>query len=282
VGVTHECDYPSSVLNLPKVTKTLIPHDATSNDIDSLVRSRLETANALYSLNMDVLEDLAPDLIVTQALCDVCAVAEQEVNEAVDSLSGEPKVINLEPMSLQDIFTTIRLVANAVGIADKAEDVIFKLQGRVTAVQQRTSSNISSQDRPKVVFLEWLDPLFNPGHWNPELIELAGGIDCIGNKNQPAKITRWQEVVDADPDVMFIACCGYDIQRTQQDFHILQLKPGWKQLPCVKNQRVYMTDGNSYFSRPGPRLVDSLEIIAHSLHPDLHPIPKGIPAAKIL
>ncbi len=282
VGVTHECDYPQSVKSLPKVTRTIIPHDASSVEIDSLVRTQLKSTNALYSLNMDLLKEIAPDLIVTQALCNVCAVAEEEVREAACTLPGKPNVINLEPMTLDDVFETIRLVGEATGYEDKAEDVLSALQKRVESVKQRTVANISIEKRPRVVFLEWIDPPFNPGHWNSELIELAGGIDCIGNKNKPSRTIEWQAVIDADPEVLFIACCGFDVERTLQDIEILKSKPGWPDLPCVKNRRVYVTDGNAYFSRSGPRLVDSLEIIAHALHPDVHLIPAGIPPALVL
>lgn len=282
VGVTHECDYPPAVVYLPKVTTTLIPKDATSLEIDGLVRERLETAKALYSLNMEVLNELQPDLIVTQALCDVCAVAEAEVQAAACSLPNFPKVINLEPFSLQDVFDTIELVGNATGQQEAATETLANLQQRCDAVVQRTEEHIPAVERPSVAFLEWIDPPFNAGHWTPELIEMAGGIDCLGSKHQPSRTTPWESLVAKNPQVLFIALCGFDLQRTLADVEIMKTFPGYAGLECVRNRRVYVTDGNAYFSRSGPRLVDSLEIIAHALHPAIHSLPTALTAALIL
>ena len=282
VGVTHECDYPPAVVDLPKVTTTLIPKDATSLEIDGLVRERLETEKALYSLNMDVLNELQPDLIVTQALCDVCAVAESEVQAAACSLPNAPQVINLEPFSLQDVFDTIELVGDATGQQAAAAATLANLQQRCDAVVRRSEEHIPTEGRPRVAFLEWIDPPFNAGHWTPELIEMAGGIDCLGSKHQPSRTTPWESLVAQNPDVLFIALCGFDLQRTLADIEILKTFPGYSELDCVRNGRVYVTDGNAYFSRSGPRLVDSLEIIAHALHPDVHPLPDGLSAALTL
>ena len=270
VGVTHECDFPPSVKSLPKVTRTLIPHDAASADIDALVRERLKVQTALYTLDVPTLERLRPDLLVTQALCDVCAVAEAEVQEAACGLPGRPQVLNLEPMSLQDVFETLLLVGRATGRTEQAREVVAALQARVDAVAARTAT-LSSDERPRVAFLEWIDPPFNGGHWNPTLIEMAGGVDVLGNAGQPSRTLVWEDLVQARPDVLFIACCGFDAERGSQDVPVLERQPGWAALPCVQNGRVYVSDGNAYFSRPGPRLVDSLEILAHALHPDLHP-----------
>ena len=279
VGVTHECDYPPFVRELPRVTKTLIPHDASSREIDALVRERLETERALYSLDLPVLEALQPDLLVTQALCDVCAVATAEVEAAACSLPGHPRVLNLEPMSLEDVLDTMTLVGKATGRETQAQAAVASLRARMETVKERTAA-ISHAERPRVAFLEWLDPLFNGGHWNPTLVELAGGIDVLGNVGEPSKTTAWEALVHSRPDVLFIACCGFRTERTLLDLPILEAQPGWSDLPCVQSGRVYVTDGNSYFSRPGPRLVDSLEIMAHALHPDRHPLPEGLHAAS--
>lgn len=279
VGVTHECDYPESVQKLPKVTKTRIPTDISSGEIDTLVNEHLKENMALYSLRMDVLHDLQPDIIITQALCDVCAVAESEVKDAACELPGNPRVINLEPMSLEDVYATILLVGDNCDCPDAAKEAVAVLQQREQAVRQRTSDLIDASKLPRVAFLEWIDPPFNAGHWTPELIDYAGGIDVVGNLNQPSETTAWQRVVDSSPDVMFIACCGFSIERTMQDMKILEQYPGWQDLPCVINKRVYVTDGNAYFSRSGPRLIDSLEIMAHALHPGIHPLPNHLEAA---
>ncbi len=274
VGVTHECDFPPFVTALPKVTRTLIPHDAPSREIDGLVRERLKTQKALYSLDMPLLEELRPDLMVTQALCDVCAVSEEEVMAAACSLPGQPKVVNLEPMRLSEMYECIRLVGAAAGVAERANRVIGALQTRVDAVANRTSA---IGYRPRVVLLEWIDPPFCSGHWSPELIRLAGGVEGIGRDGEPSRKISWNDIVACDPEVLVIACCGFNTERTQQDLPILRAYPQFAELACARTNRVYVVDGNSYFSRPGPRLVDSLEILAHLLHPDVHPLPSGLP-----
>lgn len=279
VGVTHECDYPPFVGALPKVTRTLIPHDASSRDIDALVRERLLTQKALYTLDMPTLERLAPDLIVTQALCDVCAVAEAEVTAAACSLPGGPPVVNLEPMRLSEVFDCIQLVADAAGVAERAKSVIRSLQARVKVVVDRAQC---LSKRPRVLLLEWIDPPFCSGHWSPELVRLAGGLEGVGREAEPSRTMRWQEVIDFDPEVLMIACCGYTTERTLQDIPILRANNGFSELTCTRTGRVYVTDGNAYFSRPGPRLVDSLEILAHALDPDVHPLSPGLPAARPL
>jgi len=276
VGVTHECDHPPFVKALPRVTRTLIPHDAASREIDALVRERLKTQRALYTLDMPILERLRPDLIVTQALCDVCAVAEAEVNAAACSLPGRPKVVHLEPMCLAEVFECLRLVGVAAGVPGRATEVIGRLQARVDAVVERSAA---VSVRPRVVLLEWIDPPFCSGHWSPELVRLAGGIEMVGREGEPSRTTAWTEILDADPEVMVIACCGFDAERTRRDLPILAGYPGFAELSCVRSGRVYLVDGNAYFSRPGPRLVDSLEILAHALHPDIQPLPPGLPAA---
>jgi iron complex transport system substrate-binding protein len=279
VGVTHECDFPLFVNSLPKVTQTLIPRDASSAQIDVLVRDRLKTQRALYTLNLPVLEQLQPDLIVTQALCDVCAVSEAEVTAAACALPGAPRVLNLEPMSLEGVLSTLVMVGRATGTEERAKQVVSELRERVQAVERRSST---IQTRPRVVILEWVDPPFSCGHWSPEIVTLAGGDEQLGRPGVPSKTLRWDEVTAAKPDVLVIACCGFDTARTLVDVEILKTYPGWNDLPAVKTGCVFVVDGNAYFSRPGPRLVESLEILAHALRPEVHPAPIGVPAAHRL
>lgn len=274
VGVTHECDYPPFVCQLQKVTRTLIPAEASSGEIDRLVRQRLQTDRALYTLDLPVLQVLRPDLIVTQALCDVCAVAEDEVRAAACMLPGGPRVINLEPRTLSEVLASIRQVATAVGVDRSAEEVLTGLTARVAAVVSRTAG---LQRRPRVALLEWLEPPFSCGHWSPELVRLAGGIEGLGQEGRPSRTLRWDEVLAWQPEVVFIACCGFSVERTLCDLPLLRLVPGLRHVPAVRSGRVYVTDGSHYFSRPGPRLVDSLEILAHTLHPEVHPLPNGLP-----
>lgn len=276
VGVTHECDYPPGVRRLPKVTHTLIPTEASSREIDRLVRERLRTNRALYTLDLPTLEALRPDLIVTQALCDVCAVAEEEVRAAACTLPGNPQVVNLEPQTLWEVVESIRQVARVVGLESQAESVIAGLKARIDAVAARSAQ---LDHRPRVALLEWLDPPFCSGHWNPELVRLAGGIEGLGQEGQPSRTLDWEQVVAWQPEVVFIACCGFSVERTMRDLALRSSVPGWQQVPAVRAGCVYITDGSHYFSRPGPRLVDSLEMLAHALHPDVHPLPDGVPAA---
>lgn len=281
VGVSHECDYPDCVRSLPRITRSLIPHGASSRQIDSLVRDRLHTERALYSLDFALLESLQPELIVTQTLCEVCAVAESEVRAAERALPGSPRVVNLVPTSLDDIFSCLRQVGSATGCTQRAEREVTELQERVAAVAAR-SRGIAASDRLRVVILEWIDPPFSSGHWSPELVELAGGREVVGEAGERSRTIDWQAVATAQPEVMLIACCGFDVPRTLRDLPILRSYSRWSELPCVRDNRVYVVDGSAYFSRPGPRLVDSLEILAHALHPSLHPLPANLPAARRL
>lgn len=276
VGVTHECDYPAFVRELPKVTRTLIPTDATSGEIDRLVREQLATTRALYALDAGMLETLRPDLIVTQALCDVCAVAEEEVRAAACRLPGTPRVINLEPLRLADVFAAIRQVADAAGVERRGDEVVQELSARVDAVVSRA---VAMAHRPRVALLEWLDPPFSSGHWNPELVRLAGGVEGLGREGQPSRTLRWEEVAEWAPEVVLIACCGFSIERTRQDLPALDEILEWRALPAVASGRVYLADGSQYFNRPGPRLVDSLEILAHAVDPITHPLPPELRCA---
>ena len=279
VGVTHECDHPAEVRGLPRVTRTLIPTDASSREIDDLVRDRLRSNSALYELDLPVLERLAPDLIVTQALCDVCAVAEAEVAAAACRLPGAPRVVNLEPASLAEVLASLEAVADAAGVPDRGRAAVARLQGRIDAVTGR-SAGVTRP--PRVMLLEWIDPPFTAGHWSPEIVSLAGGQEILGRQGEKSRSVPWEEIVAADPEVLVIACCGFDIPRIRQDLPILLAQPGFSGLACAREGRVFLVDGNAYFSRPGPRLVESLEILAHALHPALHPLPAGLRPAERL
>lgn len=263
VGVSHECDYPAFVRHLPRVTSSIIPKNAPSAAIDELVRSYLAEHRALYTVDLELLERLRPDLIVTQALCDVCAVSADDVKTAVCALPGRPAVVNLEPTCLEHVFDTIRAVGEAAGRGKQAARRVEQLKGRIRALAKRNRGS----RRPRVLLLEWIDPPFNAGHWNSELIELAGGIDCLGNAGEFSRQLAWEEIQAAAPEVLVVACCGYSIDRTLRDMPILEGRPEWRTLPCVAAGRIYVVDGNAYFSRPGPRLVEALEALADTLDP---------------
>ena len=275
VGVTHECDFPPRVRQLPKVTNTLIPTDASSADIDRMVRERLGGKSALYTLDLATLESLRPDLIVTQALCDVCAVAEDEVTAAACALPGAPRVLNLEPETVNEVLDCVRRVARAAGVERHGREVAAALRARVDAIVARTSG---VAERPRVALLEWLDPPFSTGHWNPELVRLAGGVAGLGQEGRRSRTLDWNEIVAWRPEVVLISCCGFTAERALQDVALLDRVPGWDRVPAVQRGRVWVTDGNAYFSRPGPRLVDSLELLAHIIHPSRGPLPDRVMA----
>jgi len=274
VGVSHECDYPDSIRQLPKVTSSKIPANLSSSQIDQTVRVDIEHQKSLFALSEELLENLQPDLIITQSLCEVCAVAESDVARAIAKSNPEPQVLNLSPLSLNGMFDSILAVGLATGQRLQAIQLVDQLKERVERIN--TKHRQSKTTPCKVVLLEWLDPLFSAGHWNPELIELAGGTECIGRKGNKSTQTTLNELHAADPDVLVIACCGYPIYRSLEDLNKLIASEDFKQLRAVTNHRVYVADGNSYFNRPGPRLVDSLEILAHCLHPDLYPLPENL------
>lgn len=278
VGISHECDYPPGVETLPRVTRTRIAHDASSREIDEQVRRELAGTQALYSLDMQVLPTLAPALLVTQSLCDVCAVGADEVESALCRIPGAPQLFNLQPERLGDILDCVRTLGEAAGVPAAASRLADALHARIERVRAR-SARIPAARQPRVALLEWLDPLFDAGHWNPELVVAAGGVPVCGKIGEPSTTLAWDTLRAADPDVIFIACCGFDVERTLVDLPVLEALPGWTSLTAVRNHRVYVTDGNAYFNRPGPRIVDSLDILAHALHPEMHPLPAGLPAA---
>jgi iron complex transport system substrate-binding protein len=213
-----------------------------------------------------LLRRLKPDLILTQRLCDVCAVGYGSVARLAATLPGPPRVINLEPVCLADVFTNIRTVAAATGVPARGEAVVAALAERVEAVRTRARR---ADQRPRCYLMEWIDPPYCAGHWNPELVEIAGGEEPLGRKGQASTRIPWESVVEAQPTVLVLACCGYSIERTLQDVPILQSYPSWETLPAVRSGQVYAVNGSTYFSRPGPCLVDSLEILAGILHPEL-------------
>ena len=276
VGVSHECDYPLSVIGLPILTSSRIPAGLESGEIDRLVTDQLQNDEALYDLVMAPLTELEPDLIVTQALCDVCAVSGNDVARAIGSLSGEPQVVNLEPICLNDVLATVDLLAQAAGCVAQGDRYRAELQGRIDAVAERSKT---VANRPRVALLDWLEPLFDGGHWSPEIIDLAGGEPCFGDKQQPSQRRSWAQLIDAQPDYIVIALCGFNIERSMQDVEAFLACDGFTELQSIKKTKVFLVDGNAYFSRPGPRLVDALEIMAHALHPDIHPLPTALPAA---
>lgn len=273
VGVTHECDHPDDVRTKRVVTYSLLDHSSrTSKEIDQAVSWQLRNGLSLYALDQASLAELRPDLILTQALCDVCAVSYSTVQQAVRDVSASfdgiaPHVLSLEPNGLDDILTTIEYVGAAAHAEKKATEVVANLRTRIERV-----SSIAQQagQTPRVACLEWIDPLFGPGHWLPELVTMAGGEPGLGTAHNDAHRITWSDVIAFAPEVVIIAPCGFNLrQTTEEASRVLPYRIGWDDLPAVRNDRVYTVDGNAYFSRPGPRIVDSLELMAELLHPPL-------------
>ena len=266
VGVSHECDFPAEANKRPRVTHCPVHHAGlTSKDVDEWVRRALRDNGTIYTIDEPLLRTLRPDAILTQKLCDVCAVGYGTVARLAETLPGPPRVVNLEPSSLADIFENIREVAAACGVAERAEGVIANLSARVEAVRDRAAQ---IADRPRCFLMEWVDPPFCSGHWGPELVEIAGGHDPLGRKHQPSAQIDWQQVLDARPDIIVLALCGYDVDLARRDCELLKQFPGFDSLPAARAEEIYLVDANAYFARPGPRIVDSLELLAGILHPE--------------
>ena len=269
VGVTHECDYPPEARQKPVVVHGLINSNRmTSLEIDRWVGERLGSNQGLYLLDEERLREAAPDVILTQGLCDVCAIDYNEVVAASETLAKKPKIVSLTPNCLTDVLDDVARVGEATGQRHIAERVVEDLEQRISSVREQAAT---SSARPRVACLEWFDPIYFAGHWVPEMIELAGGHDVLGRKGEPSAKIAWAKVVEHAPDVIVLMPCGYDVQRTLNEAGVLQGLEGWRELPAVKAGKVYAVNGHAFFSRPGPRLVDGLEILAHIIHPQIFP-----------
>jgi len=265
VGRSHECDYPPTLSDRPVCTAPKFDPQGTSRDIHNTVSDLLQQALAVYRIETDVLETLQPTHILTQSQCDVCAVSLKDVEQVVHELTGtETQIISLEPMTLEQVWQDIERVAKVLG-ADAAP-LVNQIRARVSACQER----VASAARPTVACIEWTDPLMVAGHWMPELVSLAGGQSLFGEAGQPSRILEWDDLISADPDIIVVVPCGYSLDQTRDDVQeTLATHPQWPTLKAVRSDHVFLADGNYYFNRPGPRIIDSLEIMAEMLHPDI-------------
>jgi iron complex transport system substrate-binding protein len=254
VGVTHECDYPSKALSLPKLTTASGPDLKTPAEIDRHVRASVHAGSSLYLLDSALLERLAPDLIVTQELCAVCAVSYDVVDTAVRRLHSDPRIVSLEPASLNDVLGTIRMLGELTGHAAGAQRLVASLEKRIAALPGNGST--------RTLVLEWTDPPMSAGHWIPDLIELAGGIPVLAHPHENSRRLSWSEIAAAAPEAVIVSPCGFDLNRTKLEVAELDRIPEWRSLPARRAGRVLAMDGNAYLSRPGPRLVDATEMIA--------------------
>ena len=273
VGVTHECDFPPAALSLPQVTRDVLPGGLSAGEIDAAVRERTLNGGAIYELDRVRLAALEPELIVTQALCPVCAVSYEEVAEIAKTLPSTPRVIALDPKTLGETLGDVRTIAQATGCRDAGVEVVAEAAARI----DRVKLGVRGQRRPRVAALEWLDPVYVAGHWTPQLIELAGGEDVLGLAGEPSQTVSWDELSVARPDVVVVMPCGYDAPRA----HAEGLAYG-RQLAGLGARQVVAVNASAYFSRPGPRLIAGLELLAHILHPDRFPrAPEGTQALTV-
>jgi len=264
VGRSHECDFPPAIRGLPACTEPKLDVHAGSAQIDRQVKSLLQSALSLYRINAELIRALQPDLILTQAQCEVCAVSLPEVEAAVgDWLGSRPRIISLSPNTLGEVWQNIQEVADALNVPERGAQLVAQLQRRVEEVRRASQR----PPRPSVACIEWLDPLMAAGNWVPELVELAGGLDLFGEAGKHSPWLNWEAVREHDPECIIIMPCGFDLARTRAEMPALTRRPDWGKLRAAKNRRVFLTDGNQYFNRPGPRLVESLEILAEVLHP---------------
>ena len=266
VGRSHECDYPEQVLTLPVCTRPRIAIDADSAEIDRQVKQSARTSVSIYDVFDDVIERLAPTHILTQIQCEVCAVSLRDVEAALArGITGHPAIVSLQPDTLAGIWDDVRRVAAALDVS--ADAVIANAEARIASCAARAASS----QRPTVACIEWIEPLMAAGNWTPELIALAGGVNLFGEPGKHSPWMTWDQLAAADPDVIVIAPCGFDLERTRREMHFLTDRPDWRKVRAVRSGRVYLADGNRHFNRPGPRIVETLEILCEMLHPDLFP-----------
>ena len=280
VGVTHECDYPPSVATLPKLTASRISHETmTSAEIDHAVRTQLDGHGSIYNLDEETLRALKPDLILTQELCDVCAVSYRTVEQAAARISeADVRVLSLEPNTIEDILANIRTVGALAGREAEAERVVSALAARIDAL---AAALAGAERRPRTLMLEWLEPPFAPGHWVPEQVALAGGEHTFGRAGQPSIQTTAREILDYAPEVVVLIPCGFYKEDVLRALPRARLPEGFRELPAVREGEVWTLDATSYFSRPGPRVVDGAEILARILHPEIFGEPRAEEAVRV-
>lgn len=266
VGRSHECDFPDSVRKLPVCTRPRFDVSGSSADIDRLVKQTLAEAGSVYEILDPVLSSLAPTHILTQSQCKVCAVSVDEVQQSLSRRwTFRPQVVALEPNTLADVWEDVRRVGRACGAPKAAEDAVGAWRQTMQAIAARAHA---ATRRPSVAVIEWIEPLMAAGNWVPELVEMAGGINQFGQAGRHSPWLDWEQLLAADPHVLIVSPCGFDLARTRSEMHWLSERPQWRRLRSVRQGRVYLAEGNQFFHRPGPRLVESLQILAEILHPE--------------
>ena len=267
LGVTHECDYPPQIRDKPIVVRAVLPIESMSQaEIDVAVTQRLRNGQSLYRVEEALMQDIAPDLILTQDLCQVCAPSGNEITELLKLLPSKPQILWLTPKSLEQIFDNLRDLGAATGRSEMAETLIAEGRARLGKVDAATRPLVS---RPRVFCMEWMDPVYCCGHWVPEMVRIAGGYDKLGREGADSVRIKWDDVLQWKPEVLIVMPCGFGLEKAVEEARQLTSYPGWDDLPAVRDGRVYAVDANSYFARPGPRVVEGTELLAHLLHPEL-------------
>ena len=267
LGVTHECDYPPEVATKPVVVRNVLPIESMSQpEIDVAVTQRLRDGLSLYRVDEALMREIGPDLIVTQDLCQVCAPSGNEVSQLLKVLPSHPQILWLTPKSLEQIFDNLRELGGATGRLAAAETLIADGRARLAKVEAKART---ASSRPRVFCMEWMDPVYCSGHWVPEMVRIAGGIDQLGREGSNSVRIAWDDVLQWRPEVLIVTPCGFDLEKAADQARVLSAYPGWADLPAVRNGRAYAVDANSYFARPGPRVIEGTELLAHLLHPDL-------------
>ncbi len=266
VAVSHECDYPPEASNRPVLTKSAIHQKIhRSLEVDQEVERR---GGDIYEIDTKLLEELKPDLVLTQELCSVCAVSYTKVKEAARVLDSDTKIVSLEPNNLEEIIDNIRLVGNMTGKVSRAEELASQLSRRIERVKERTRR---VEQRPRVFFMEWLQPPWAGGHWIPQMVDYAGGVEALGTLGKPSRRIGWDEVLDYKPEIIVLSPCGFDLDGVLKEVHVLASYSGWEKIPAFQSSNIYAVNASAFFSRPGPRVVDGLELLAHIIHPRLFP-----------
>lgn len=265
VGRSHECDYPESVKQLPVCSSSKFISGSDSADIDRQVKEILSDALSIYTIDRELIRQLNPDLIITQAQCEVCAVSVRDVEEALEGLlDKECRIISLQPNTLSDVNTDIKRIADYLGVPEKAEEIIELADERLGIITHKLRF---LSEKPKVACIEWLAPMMVAGNWTPELVQIAGGNPILAVNGQHSPFVPFEDIANENPDIIIVMPCGFSIPRTLQEINLLLDLPGWQELNAVKNNRIYIADGNQYFNRSGPRLIDSVEILAEIINP---------------
>jgi iron complex transport system substrate-binding protein len=269
VGVTHECKFPSQARKKPRVIRpSFNPGQMTGREVDNKIIELMHSGKDIYIVDEKILKRVSPDLIVAQGLCEVCSPFTKELNRAVSILSSRPDVLVLDPHDLDDILVSMMDVAERIGKVKEGRKLVASLQKRIDMVRSMTVNSSSSSRRAKVLCVEWIDPLFTAGHWVPQMVEYAGGISGLGSAGEPSRRMDIDEAAQLDPDIIVLMPCGFDIKRTLKELPVLARNQKWKSLQAVKSRSVYAVNANAYFSKPGPRTVVGLEILAKILHPE--------------